>query len=140
MPAYYVINDLLEDFSLDFFWDFSFLLVPTIALTAFLAIAYSIHYIRWQTLKDDRLPIAEHILFVIAHPDDEAMFFTPTINELVRYNILHLLCLSNGGYYGLGKVRERELKLSMKRYGFNDYELINSKKLKDGHKWEPQEV
>ncbi|KAH0865292.1 hypothetical protein HID58_082503 [Brassica napus] len=38
-----------------------------------------------------------NVLFVIAHPDDESIFFSPTINYLTAnaYNI-HILCLSTG--------------------------------------------
>lgn len=53
-----------------------------------------------------------HILLFTAHPDDESMFFTPTITELTKQNYnntFHLICLSNGGYDGLGSIREREL-------------------------------
>lgn len=52
------------------------------------------------------------ILIVTAHPDDESMFFTPTIIELAKRNYnntLHLLCLSNGNYDGLGSVRQQEI-------------------------------
>jgi N-acetylglucosaminylphosphatidylinositol deacetylase len=35
-----------------------------------------------------------HILFVTAHPDDESMFFGPTIADLTRDYFVHLLCLS----------------------------------------------
>jgi len=49
-------------------------------------------------------------LLVTAHPDDECMFFAPTILELRQAAInMHLLCLSTGGFYGLGKTREKEL-------------------------------
>lgn len=49
-------------------------------------------------------------LIVVAHPDDESMFFSPTICELLgQQQSLHVLCLSNGGFDGLGKTREVEL-------------------------------
>ena len=36
-------------------------------------------------------------MLVIAHPDDETMFFTPTIHELRRQGCnVTVLCLSNG--------------------------------------------
>jgi N-acetylglucosaminylphosphatidylinositol deacetylase len=38
-------------------------------------------------------------LLITAHPDDEAMFFTPTILSLIDQGyIVHLLCLSTGAY------------------------------------------
>ncbi|KAH0918903.1 hypothetical protein HID58_026563 [Brassica napus] len=42
----------------------------------------------------------KNVLFVIAHPDDESMFFSPTINYLASngYN-LHMLCFSTGTFY-----------------------------------------
>lgn len=46
-------------------------------------------------------------LIVTAHPDDECMFFAPTIIRLVELNAsVHLLCLSEGkatAYYCLRK-------------------------------------
>ncbi len=52
------------------------------------------------------------VLLVTAHPDDEAMFFTPTLASL-RHRKVHLLCLSNGG----SSEREKEFALSCGRLG-----------------------
>lgn len=50
------------------------------------------------------------ILLVLAHPDDESMFFIPSLLHWSRYEIpVHLICLSNGNVDGLGLVREQEL-------------------------------
>ncbi|CAO2841919.1 unnamed protein product [Amaranthus hypochondriacus] len=50
------------------------------------------------------------VLLVIAHPDDESMFFTPTINYLTsRGHDVHILCLSNGNADGMGNIRKDEL-------------------------------
>jgi N-acetylglucosaminylphosphatidylinositol deacetylase len=39
----------------------------------------------------------ESVLLVTAHPDDEAMFFAPTIHTLLQQGAsVHILCLSNG--------------------------------------------
>ncbi|XP_030886729.1 N-acetylglucosaminyl-phosphatidylinositol de-N-acetylase isoform X3 [Leptonychotes weddellii] len=49
-------------------------------------------------------------LLVIAHPDDEAMFFAPTVLGLARLrHRLSLLCFSAGNYYNQGEVRKKEL-------------------------------
>ncbi|XP_036624501.1 N-acetylglucosaminyl-phosphatidylinositol de-N-acetylase [Trichosurus vulpecula] len=49
-------------------------------------------------------------LLVIAHPDDEAMFFAPTLLGLTRLRYrVSLLCFSAGNYYNQGAVRKREL-------------------------------
>lgn len=40
---------------------------------------------------------AKRVLVVVAHPDDECMFFGPTIFRLCEQGAdVHLLCLSNG--------------------------------------------
>ena len=37
------------------------------------------------------------VLLVTAHPDDECMFFTPTVRALVSEGVpVHVLCLSTG--------------------------------------------
>lgn len=74
------------------------------------------------------------VLFVIAHPDDEAMFFVPTITQLKGRHELFLLCLSNGGADGLGQTRGRELMASTKLLGFDSSSvtLVDHPELKDG--------
>ena len=43
------------------------------------------------------LPAPRQGLLLIAHPDDESMFFAPTIIRLQELGVnLSLLCLSNG--------------------------------------------
>jgi N-acetylglucosaminylphosphatidylinositol deacetylase len=52
-------------------------------------------------------------VFVIAHPDDESMFFIPTIRALQQHeseSTIWLLCLTTGDYDGLGKARVKELE------------------------------
>lgn len=55
----------------------------------------------------------DHIhVIVTAHPDDESMFFVPTILSLKHQGYrVWLICMTNGNYDGLGKVREKELEL-----------------------------
>eukprot|EP00268_Persea_americana_P047072 TRINITY_DN4878_c0_g1_i4.p1 TRINITY_DN4878_c0_g1~~TRINITY_DN4878_c0_g1_i4.p1 ORF type:complete len:258 (-),score=18.64 TRINITY_DN4878_c0_g1_i4:418-1191(-) len=51
-----------------------------------------------------------NVLLVIAHPDDESMFFSPTILYLSsRGHNLHILCFSTGNADGKGNVRKAEL-------------------------------
>ena len=57
------------------------------------------------------------VLLVIAHPDDEAMFFTPTILALRDSVNIHVMSLSNGDYAGLGWVRASELVESCRLLG-----------------------
>ncbi|XP_019366751.1 PREDICTED: N-acetylglucosaminyl-phosphatidylinositol de-N-acetylase [Gavialis gangeticus] len=52
-------------------------------------------------------------LLVTAHPDDEAMFFAPTLLGLGRLQArLWLLCGSSGNYYNQGEIRKKELEES----------------------------
>lgn len=56
------------------------------------------------------------VLFVIAHPDDEVMFFGPTLAEVAAAkhgNSVYVLCLSTGNGAGLGAVRAAELVRSV---------------------------
>ncbi|XVE67836.1 hypothetical protein DITRI_Ditri09bG0020500 [Diplodiscus trichospermus] len=51
-----------------------------------------------------------NVLLVVAHPDDESMFFSPTISYLTsRGHNLYLLCLSVGNADGMGRIRKDEL-------------------------------
>ncbi|KAK3313712.1 putative deacetylase LmbE-like domain-containing protein [Apodospora peruviana] len=64
---------------------------------------------RFPTLRNKR------ICLLIAHPDDEAMFFAPTVLALTRPetgNHVKILCLSSGDADGLGETRKRELAKS----------------------------
>lgn len=57
----------------------------------------------------------KRICLLIAHPDDEAMFFSPTITALTApdlENHLKILCLSSGDADGLGETRKGELAVS----------------------------
>lgn len=57
-------------------------------------------------------------ILVIAHPDDESMFFVPTIRSLVRSGrTLWILCLTTGDYDGLGKQRQKEIHRAGKLLG-----------------------
>lgn len=60
-----------------------------------------------------------HVLIVIAHPDDECMFFGPTITSLrtLTKSKVHVLCLSTGNADGLGTLRKKELVKSCQILG-----------------------
>ncbi|GMK53998.1 hypothetical protein CspeluHIS016_0105840 [Cutaneotrichosporon spelunceum] len=58
------------------------------------------------------------VLVLTAHPDDEAMFFGPTIINLVAAGWdVHPVCMSIGNAVGLGSVRSVELLESYNRLG-----------------------
>ena len=66
----------------------------------------------------------KNILLLTAHPDDEIMFFFPTIKNL-KHNNLHLLCLSNGNYENIGKIREKEIKKICQLLNFKNLSIEN---------------
>lgn len=86
------------------------------------------------------------IQVLIAHPDDEVMFFAPSIIELTKpkyNNQVSLTCLSIGNDQGLGQIRHDELVRSLDILGINDYEIIDDEtKFKDSMKleWDPKDV
>lgn len=97
----------------------------TFTLTAwFVAKSYSRHF----SSGDIKGPI----LFVTAHPDDECMFFTPTIESLKKTNELHILILSNGGYDGLGLERTAEMTAAALHMGFATHKVVNDERIADG--------
>lgn len=67
-------------------------------------IVYLLIFRKWtaqwyRNATNVRFPQSKRALIVIAHPDDESMFFGPTIISLVKRNCqVFLLCLSNGSY------------------------------------------
>ncbi|WOL05384.1 hypothetical protein Cni_G14112 [Canna indica] len=51
-----------------------------------------------------------NVLLVIAHPDDESMFFAPTILFLnSKGHNIHILCMSTGNADGIGNSRKEEI-------------------------------
>mmetsp|Transcript_12570 Transcript_12570/g.19374 ORF Transcript_12570/g.19374 Transcript_12570/m.19374 type:complete len:552 (-) Transcript_12570:41-1696(-) len=95
-------------------------------------------------------------LLITAHPDDESMFFTPTLRNLIhldskneRHNQkpnIQLLCLSNGDYRDVsdGPVRTKELYKACSLIGIDGHKtsdtasviVLDDDRLKDG----PNEV
>jgi hypothetical protein len=95
-----------------------------------------------RKFTNEDLATIKEVLLITAHPDDEIMFFTPTLNKLTNSNVkVKLLCLSNGNFDGQGKVREEELKTVCKQLNI-EYEIINDDKLKDDirYKWDSEKV
>lgn len=86
---------------------------------------------RQHVIKD------KNVLYVIAHPDDESMFFIPSIRKIRKRNKIFLLSLSNGDAEGQGKVRTKELEKACRYLKFNDSPVvIDDPDLQDGMKTE----
>lgn len=83
-----------------------------IASTLFVLVP--VFYMYTVAVLGARLPTLtqKRICLLIAHPDDEAMFFAPAVLALARPesgNHLKILCLSSGNAEGLGETRKKEL-------------------------------
>lgn len=91
----------------------------------------------------------KRIILLIAHPDDESMFFSPTLQALTDpalANHVKILCLSTGNADGLGDVRRKELEAAAVTLGVRRREdvfiLDDEKRFKDGmdQKWSPDDI
>jgi N-acetylglucosaminylphosphatidylinositol deacetylase len=82
----------------------------------------------------------KNIALIIAHPDDESMFFTPFITSFSSYSNIHLLCLSSGDFDGIGSTRMKELEKSTNFLKIKTLKIIEDEHLKDGmnNKWDKE--
>eukprot|EP01080_Neovahlkampfia_damariscottae_P007185 gene7185-11497_t len=102
-------------------------------------ILFYIVYFKKVEKQDDQeikafLKEKKNIGIIIAHPDDESMFFTPTITSISKYTNLHLLCLSSGNFDGIGETRKKELEKSSTYLNFKSFKIIEDDSLQDGMK------
>ncbi|PNS19347.1 hypothetical protein CAC42_2524 [Sphaceloma murrayae] len=97
---------------------------------------------RFPTLHSKR------IVLLIAHPDDEAMFFSPSVLSLTSPDLgnhLKILCLSTGNAEGLGTIRRHELVKSALLLGVrsaDDVLVLDDERFPDSmtRMWEEGEV
>ncbi|KAF7628793.1 putative glycan biosynthesis protein [Aspergillus flavus] len=102
-------------------------------LTVFLiAPLFLYHLLAYYLANDPRLVpsafrTAKNILLVTAHPDDETLFFSPSI--LYRNDdatvTRGLLALSSGNYEGIGDIRHSELQRSCAELGIKPERCVN---------------
>ena len=81
-----------------------------------------------------------HVL-VIAHPDDESMFFLPTIKSLINSGeTVWLLCLTTGDYDGLGVQRQQELYKAGNLLGIDKVIIKDEMKDHPSNRWPIKKV
>jgi N-acetylglucosaminylphosphatidylinositol deacetylase len=84
----------------------------------------------------------KNFVIVVAHPDDECLFFSPTILGLIsRGKTGHILVLSTGNSLGLGTIRQKELKESCRKLDIHSNRCLalNLTDLQDNaHLWWPK--
>eukprot|EP00123_Amoebidium_parasiticum_P006093 comp17147_c0_seq1/m.15957 comp17147_c0_seq1/g.15957 ORF comp17147_c0_seq1/g.15957 comp17147_c0_seq1/m.15957 type:complete len:266 (-) comp17147_c0_seq1:330-1127(-) len=81
-----------------------------VAVNLFCLLVFSVHIA--QAKRPALQKRSDEVLLVTSHPDDECMFFAPTVLGLQQDFKVSVLCLSQGEYDGQGKVREKELTAS----------------------------
>ncbi|KAK0442750.1 LmbE-like protein [Desarmillaria tabescens] len=98
------------------------MLTTNIILAALIPLLCAILYLPTATENALNLPSLkkESLLFLTAHPDDECMFFTPTIISLLPHAQVHVLSLSTGNADGLGDIRRAELIESLDVLGVKE--------------------
>eukprot|EP01031_Cornospumella_fuschlensis_P051141 gene51141-62538_t len=89
-------------------------------------------------------------LLIIAHPDDETLFFSPLLSHFLSSKEkekdsgeLHILCLSTGNALGMGAVRTRELLAAASFFGLRSGQVtvVDHPCMQDGMNTEwPAEV
>ncbi|EME85662.1 uncharacterized protein MYCFIDRAFT_82599 [Pseudocercospora fijiensis CIRAD86] len=71
--------------------------------------------------------VGKRICLIIAHPDDEAMFFAPTLRALTKPDLGNqfvLICFSSGDADGLGHIRKEELVKSALHLGIKSSDHV----------------
>lgn len=129
-------------------------LLPLLLLPAAVAVAVAVGLallLRWRRANSflarthaTPRPPARRIGVVFAHPDDESMFFLPTLAHLRRHgHALHFLCLSAGNADGLGQQRCAELQRVAAILGVAEVRIVQDEtNLPDGMRtrWPEEEV
>ena len=101
---------------------------------AFVFISFVTRILFYPTASDADVLLASHgtsrVLLLTAHPDDECLFFAPTVTSLralphvssdKQPNVeLYSLCLSVGNADGLGETRREELARSLDVLGIEE--------------------
>ncbi|ORZ09219.1 putative deacetylase LmbE-like domain-containing protein [Absidia repens] len=114
--------------------------LSTLFIVTFFTYCY---YILFQYQRP--LLIKSHqLLLLTAHPDDECMFFGPTLTYLQSFSNktrVHVLCLSTGNADGLGNIRKKELVRSCQKFDISSTHVksLDHSELQDGMKnnWSP---
>ena len=81
-------------------------------LSAFLIPLFTLIILR-PYVSNNFLWRSKKVLLLTAHPDDEVLFFSPTLLAVPRGVQVFSLCLSYGDSEGLGQVRKQEFHRAM---------------------------
>lgn len=86
-----------------------------------------------------------NFLVLVAHPDDESLFFNPILSNLIDENHRgHLIVFSEGNFEGLGRIRREELNRSCRIFSLsstNCFVLKSNRFIDDPNEfWEKNEL
>uniref|UniRef100_A0A1B6LX52 N-acetylglucosaminylphosphatidylinositol deacetylase n=1 Tax=Graphocephala atropunctata TaxID=36148 RepID=A0A1B6LX52_9HEMI len=100
---------------------FEYIWLAFLTIWSVIVIYYVVGGVMYAFLSTVPVQVCEpqRALFVIAHPDDECMFFGPTILQLLKNHTVYLLCLSTGDYFNQGLERKSELWRSCQVLGIS---------------------
>ncbi|BBM96968.1 N-acetylglucosaminylphosphatidylinositol deacetylase [Marchantia polymorpha subsp. ruderalis] len=104
---------------------------------------YLLKPLPFNTSDFDKQKVKKFLLLV-AHPDDECMFFGPTLLSLTMLSgcEFHVLCISNGNADGLGACRTLEMvsSCSVLKVPAENVKVLDHPSLQDGHaqQWSQQ--
>lgn len=77
---------------------------------------------------DKTMAQACYYVLIIAHPDDESMFFVPTLTNLSdasEKKEVAVICLTTGDYDGMGSIRIHELKQAVALFGVKHLHIVH---------------
>lgn len=105
----------------------------TIVGTYFIVAHFALKNLSDQSANDVKSAFGNTTILIVAHPDDETMFFGPMILNLIKNNkSIDILCLTNGNSDGIGWRREKELVNVIEAFGSSlTLNVINDNKLPD---------
>lgn len=105
---------LQNSMSISHQYKYLLLFITTYAIASYVAL----EYLHSRSGDNVNKHFGNTTLLVVAHPDDETMFFGPTIINLLRNNkSLVILCLTNGNPTDVGLQREQELGKVVEAFG-----------------------
>jgi N-acetylglucosaminylphosphatidylinositol deacetylase len=112
-------------------------------LTLYISLAYLVPS-NSPFLVPASLLVARRPLLVTAHPDDESLFFGPTVlgvGEAGNLKEVRILVLSSGNNDGLGSARKSELTEACRRIGAKECLVLDRTDIQDNpKKWWDQDV
>lgn len=125
----------------------AFLVVGAIAFVILYSLVYCFKKTVFQYRVQSNFASSKNVALVIAHPDDEVMFFAPTIHNVLKFISVDkflILSITSGNYNGIGNTRRNELKLCCKELCIKEENVLFLEEnhfLDDpSHKWDIQQL